>query len=94
MALQTVWRSPLLDVDPLLTMRSNRQPVATGSNGLGLILPFPRVFRFATSCHWLRPLGSINAPYPWPESLMRSRIRPPSVLGTQADPFRIERVTF
>src|SRR5215207_1061411 len=39
---------------------------------------------FATGCHWLRPLGSINAPFPCRTSLMRSRIRR-SVLGGGLD---------
>src|SRR6266508_2405439 len=67
-------------------MRSKRQLVATHGNGFGLFPRFLGVRGFATGCHWLRPLGSTNAPYPWPESLMGSRIRRPSVLGAQARP--------
>src|SRR5919197_5401730 len=53
--------------DPLLTMRSNRQPVATDGDGFGLFLPFPRRFDLpliATGCNHgapsrLHPLLSI-----------------------------------
>ena len=41
-------------VDPLLTMRCARQPVAADGNGFGLALPFPRPFDLpliATGCN-------------------------------------------
>src|SRR5687768_17336753 len=69
--LQVFVGSPLTD--------SNRRPppyhqgsAATGRNPrqrFWLVSAVFGVFRFATGCQWLRPLGSINAPYRWPESL-------------------------
>jgi hypothetical protein len=40
-----------------------RQPVAAGGNGFGLFFAAFRAGAFAAGCHWLRPLGSIKAPY-------------------------------
>ena len=69
-------QSPLTD--------SNRRPppyhqgpAATGRNRwqrFWLDSAVSGVFRFATGCHWLRPLGSINAPYSPRRSVMRRRI--------------------
>jgi hypothetical protein len=42
-----------------------------------VLAPTTELAAFATGCHWLRPLGSINAPSPSPESRMRRRIRGP-----------------
>ena len=81
--------SPLTD--------SNRRPSpyhalrpATGRNQRQRFWHVGAVFgarAFATGCHWLRPLGSINAPSSSPESRMRRRIRGrrshrPSLHGT------------
>jgi len=68
---------------PLLATRSDRQRVATSGNGLGLIWPFSGARAFATACHWLRPLGSINVLWLRLESLMRRGIPP-----TFGPPFR------
>src|SRR5215211_4660831 len=62
-------------------MRCARQLVATHRDGFRL--PEPFVARpFATGCHWLRPLGSIKAPYTESESLVRPRL--PGCPGTTA----------
>ncbi len=53
-------------------MRSARQPVATHGNRFRLFRPFFAAMPFATGCHQLRPLGSINAPY---GGLVRRMIR-------------------
>jgi hypothetical protein len=62
---------------------SNRRPPpfhalrsATGRNRRQRFWLVRAVFgarAFATGCHWLRPLGSINAPSPSPESRMNAR---------------------
>jgi len=76
-------QSPLTD--------SNRRPppyhpgpVATGRNWwqrFWLVSPVFAACPFATGCHWLRPLCSINAPYPVGRKgntrAVRRRTRPP-----------------
>jgi hypothetical protein len=47
----------------VLTMRSDRQPVATRGNRFGLISPSSAPPPLATNCHRLQPPGSIKAPY-------------------------------
>jgi hypothetical protein len=67
---------------------------ATGRNRwqrFWLIRAVSEARAFATGCHWLRPLGSMNAPSSSPESLMRKRIQRPRSHRPEADPFHIER---
>jgi hypothetical protein len=74
--LQALYRSPLTD--------SSRRPppyhalrTATGRNPrqrFRLVSALFRLGAFATGCHWLRPLGSINAPSSSRRSVMRRRI--------------------
>jgi hypothetical protein len=45
-----------------LTMRSERQLVATSGNGFGLFEPFGAAIPFATGCYRLRPLCFTTAP--------------------------------
>ena len=45
-----------------LTMRSDRQPVATGGNGFGLSEPFSGLSHLPLVATGLPPLGSIDAP--------------------------------
>jgi hypothetical protein len=45
-------------IDPLVSMRSDRQPVAIHGNGFGLVWDVPRAFRFATGCHCPRLGGN------------------------------------
>jgi len=49
--------------DALLTMERLTQPVAIHGKRIALILAVSGAAAFATACHWLRPLGSIKAPY-------------------------------
>jgi hypothetical protein len=46
---------------------------------------------FAAGCHWLRPLGSIKAPSPPPESRMRRGFGNSALTGQRDDPFHMER---
>jgi hypothetical protein len=56
--------------DVLLTMRSDRQPGRNRWQRFWLVRAVFGAFPFAIGRHWLRPLGSINAPSSWPECLM------------------------
>jgi hypothetical protein len=44
-------------------MRTDQQLVATGGNGFGLFFAVLGAWSFATSCHRLRRLGSVDAPF-------------------------------
>ncbi len=46
----------------LLTIALDRQLVATHDNGFPLAFVVFQTAAFATSRHWLRPVGSTNAP--------------------------------
>jgi hypothetical protein len=48
--------------NPLLTMESRQQALATHGKRISLVSRFQGLAEFASGCHWLRPLGSIKAP--------------------------------